>query len=66
MSENTNERYDIAIRGGTLVDGSGAPGKPGDLAIWDERATVHRGLADHYPQPREVRRCVIDGDRPFG
>ncbi len=22
----------------------------GDLAIWDERATVHRGLADHFPQ----------------
>ena len=38
----------------------------GDLAIWDERATVHRGLADHFPQQREVRRCVVDGDRPFG
>ncbi len=36
----------------------------GDLAIWDERSTVHRGLADHYPRTREVRRCVIDGDRP--
>lgn len=37
---------------------------PGDLAIWDERSTVHRGLSDHFPQEREVRRCVIDGDRP--
>ena len=37
---------------------------PGDLAIWDERATVHRGLSDHFPREREVRRCVIDGDRP--
>ena len=36
----------------------------GDLAIWDERSTVHRGLSDHYPREREVRRCVIDGDRP--
>lgn len=36
----------------------------GDLAIWDERATVHRGLSDHFPREREVRRCVIDGDRP--
>ncbi|MEM9173966.1 MAG: TauD/TfdA family dioxygenase [Myxococcota bacterium] len=36
----------------------------GDLAIWDERSTVHRGLSDHFPRPREVRRCVIDGDRP--
>jgi taurine dioxygenase len=38
--------------------------RPGDLAIWDERSTVHRGCSDHFPQPREVRRCVIDGDRP--
>lgn len=36
----------------------------GDLAIWDERSTVHRGLSDHFPRVREVRRCVIDGDRP--
>ena len=39
--------------------------QPGDLVIWDERSTVHRGCSDHYPQAREVRRCVIDGDRPF-
>lgn len=38
----------------------------GDLAIWDERATVHRGVADHFPERREVRRCVIDGERPVG
>jgi taurine dioxygenase len=36
-----------------------------DFAIWDERSTVHRALSDHYPRPREVRRCVVDGDRPF-
>jgi taurine dioxygenase len=40
--------------------------QPGDLAIWDERATVHRALGDHFPQAREVRRCVVDGDRPVG
>lgn len=39
--------------------------KLGDLAVWDERSTVHRGRGDHYPQVREVRRCVIDGDRPY-
>ena len=37
----------------------------GDLAIWDERSTNHRGVADHYPQVREVRRCTVDGDRPY-
>jgi N-acyl-D-amino-acid deacylase len=30
-------RYDILIRGGVLLDGSGAAGKPGDLAIRDGR-----------------------------
>lgn len=40
--------------------------RPGDLAIWDERSTVHRALSDHFPRAREMRRCVIDGDRPFG
>lgn len=38
--------------------------QPGDLAVWDERSTVHRGLSDHFPREREVRRCVVDGDTP--
>ena len=36
----------------------------GDLAIWDERSTLHRAAADHFPQVRVVRRCEIDGDQP--
>ncbi len=39
--------------------------KPGDFAIWDERSTVHRAIGDHFPREREVRRCVVDGDRPY-
>lgn len=39
--------------------------EPGDFAIWDERSTVHRAVSDHYPREREMRRCVVDGDRPF-
>ena len=39
---------------------------PGDVAIWDERSTVHRALGDHFPAAREVRRCVVDGERPRG
>ena len=31
----------------------------GDVAIWDEAATCHRALTDHFPQTRKMRRCVI-------
>jgi len=37
----------------------------GDVAIWDERCTNHRALSDHYPRYRLMRRCTIQGDRPF-
>jgi taurine dioxygenase len=36
----------------------------GDVAIWDEAATVHRALVDHFPQRRVVRRCTTDGPVP--
>ena len=37
----------------------------GDVVIWDERSTNHRAVADHFPQVREVRRCEIEGERPY-
>lgn len=39
--------------------------RPGQLAIWDERTTMHRGVSDHYPQRRVIRRCTVDGEAPF-
>ena len=39
--------------------------KAGDVAIWDERSTLHRAAADHFPQYRRIRRLEIDGDRPY-
>lgn len=33
-----------------------------DLAIWDERCTIHRGLTDHYPARRVMRRCTVDAE----
>lgn len=36
----------------------------GDVALWDEAATCHRALTDHYPQRRTMRRCVVEGGRP--
>ena len=38
----------------------------GDVALWDERCTNHRGLGDHYPRPRLMRRCTVGGSRPEG
>lgn len=35
-----------------------------DLAIWDERRTMHRALGDHFPRRRRVRRCTVLGERP--
>jgi len=32
--------------------------RAGDLVIWDEAATCHRALTDHFPQRRVMRRCV--------
>ena len=39
--------------------------REGDLAIWDERSTLHRAAGDHFPQRRIIRRLEIDGDRPY-
>ena len=39
--------------------------QPGELAIWDERTTLHRGVSDHFPQRRVIRRCTVDGEAPF-
>jgi taurine dioxygenase len=37
-----------------------------DVAIWDERCTNHRALADHYPAYRKVRRCLAGEGAPVG
>jgi taurine dioxygenase len=37
----------------------------GDLAVWDEASTNHRALADHYPAHRAMRRCTVEGSRPY-
>lgn len=31
----------------------------GDVAIWDERPTLHYAVADHYPQRREMARVNV-------
>ncbi|MEY2425617.1 MAG: taurine dioxygenase [Actinomycetota bacterium] len=39
--------------------------RAGDVAIWDEAATCHRALGDHFPQRRVMRRCVVEGSAPL-
>ena len=53
MNHATQERFQMRWRW-----------RPGDVAIWDERCTVHHALPDHYPAQRKMRRCTVDGDEP--
>lgn len=36
----------------------------GDLAIWDNRATVHRAVDDYGAQPRILHRTTVAGEPP--
>jgi taurine dioxygenase len=38
--------------------------EPGDVAVWDNRATQHYAVADFDTQPREMRRITVAGDVP--
>ncbi|GAA3615983.1 TauD/TfdA dioxygenase family protein [Microlunatus ginsengisoli] len=38
---------------------------PGDLAIWDNRATQHYGVADYGDQKRVLHRITLAGDIPL-
>lgn len=40
--------------------------RPGGLAIWDQRATVHYAVDDYGDARRVSRRVSLRGDRPFG
>ncbi len=37
--------------------------RPGVVAVWEERVTQHRGVAD-VVGPRKLRRLTFTGDRP--
>lgn len=40
--------------------------QPGDVAIWDNRATQHRAVADYGDQRRILHRVTLAGDVPIG
>ena len=40
--------------------------RPGDLAIWDNYATMHRAVDDYDDLPRIMRRTTLEGIPPVG
>lgn len=40
--------------------------RPGSVAIWDNRAVQHKGVADYGNAQRQLVRVVAAGDRPIG
>jgi len=40
--------------------------QPGDIAIWDNRATQHYAVADYDDHPRRLHRITVAGDVPVG
>ncbi len=40
--------------------------RPGSLAFWDNRATLHYALDDYGDAPRLGHRVTLRGDRPYG
>jgi N-acyl-D-amino-acid deacylase len=50
------ERYDLLITGGTILDGTGAPGFPGDVAVRGDRVV----RISQSPLPRSEALRVID------
>lgn len=52
--------YDLVIRGGTLFDGSGAPGVEGDVAIGGDRiAAIGRSIAGHGTEEIDARGLAV-------
>jgi len=40
--------------------------QPGDIAVWDNRATQHYAVADYDDHPRLMHRITVAGDIPVG
>src|SRR5262245_41954247 len=50
---------DLLIRGGTVVDGSGAPGAPGDVAIRGDRIVAVGDVAARAVRTSDATGCVV-------
>ncbi len=53
------EHFDLIIRGGTVIDGTGAPGRLGDLAIRDGRIAALGDVAGTADRSFDAEGCVV-------
>ncbi|MFQ5415485.1 MAG: amidohydrolase family protein [Myxococcota bacterium] len=53
------EQYDLLIRGGTLVDGTGSAGERGDLGIRDGRIAAQGDVAGSALRTLDADGCVV-------
>jgi N-acyl-D-aspartate/D-glutamate deacylase len=53
------ERFDLLIRDGMLVDGTGAPGRAGDLGIRDARIAAVGEVRGDAARTLDARGCVV-------
>jgi N-acyl-D-aspartate/D-glutamate deacylase len=51
--------FDLVIRGGTLVDGTGAPGRPGDLGVRDGRIAALGEVAGSAGRTLDATGCAV-------
>jgi N-acyl-D-amino-acid deacylase len=54
-----SDRFDLVIRGGTLVDGTGAPARPGDLGIRGGRIVAQGDVRGDAARTLDASGCVV-------
>ena len=53
------EHFDLMIRGGTVIDGTGAPGRRGDLAIRDGCIAALGDIAGTADRSFDAEGCIV-------
>ena len=56
---DVREEYDLVVRGGTIVDGTGAPGMAGDVAIRDDRIVAVGAVRGRGRKEIDARGLVV-------